>query len=123
MESWRLTYFGSSENSGIAANDFDVDSDGIANLVEYATGTDPTTPNGSPLTIGSNPDGPGMALIFARIADPSIHYEIEGSSLLSADDWEMFWSDTGSSAETIVIPDTLWPADQPRYFFRLGVRD
>ncbi len=40
-ESWRFTHFGTTENSGQAADDFDADKDGISNLLERAFGGDP----------------------------------------------------------------------------------
>lgn len=38
---WRQLHFGSTANSGDSADEADFDGDGIANLVEYAFGTDP----------------------------------------------------------------------------------
>jgi len=45
LESWRLSNFGTSANSGNAADQVDFDGDGIPNLVEYAFGFDPKIPN------------------------------------------------------------------------------
>ncbi|MBL9133630.1 MAG: hypothetical protein JNG86_20640 [Verrucomicrobiaceae bacterium] len=42
QESWRQTYFGSTANSGNAADTFDFDGDGFTNAQEYAAGTNPT---------------------------------------------------------------------------------
>ena len=42
QESWRQTYFGTTANSGDAADDFDYDRDGFTNAEEFAAGTDPT---------------------------------------------------------------------------------
>jgi hypothetical protein len=42
QESWRQTYFGSTANSGNAADAFDYDGDGFTNAQEYAAGTNPT---------------------------------------------------------------------------------
>ncbi len=41
LASWRLAHFGSSENTGNAANNADPDGDGISNLFEYAFGLNP----------------------------------------------------------------------------------
>jgi uncharacterized delta-60 repeat protein len=42
LPSWRQLHFGTTANSGNAANDFDFDKDGLVNLLEYAFGQDPT---------------------------------------------------------------------------------
>ena len=45
QQSWRKLHFGSTANSGNGADGADPDFDGIRNLVEFALGTNPTTPN------------------------------------------------------------------------------
>jgi hypothetical protein len=50
IESWRQQYFGTTANSGDAADLADPDSDGLVNLVEYALGLDPTKPSTSTIT-------------------------------------------------------------------------
>lgn len=49
IENWRLDYFGTTSNSGDAADDYDYDFDSLANLLEYLTGSDPTTFSASPM--------------------------------------------------------------------------
>ncbi len=46
QESWRQTHFGTTANSGTAADTFDADKDGLANLVEYAFALNPTISTG-----------------------------------------------------------------------------
>lgn len=46
VNGWRQTYFGSSSNSGNAADTADFDGDGVNNLLEYALGANPTNGNG-----------------------------------------------------------------------------
>jgi fibronectin type 3 domain-containing protein len=46
-ESWRLQYFGQTSNTGNAADNFDVEPDGLTNLMERAFGTHPINPTGS----------------------------------------------------------------------------
>ncbi|MBL9183247.1 MAG: autotransporter-associated beta strand repeat-containing protein [Verrucomicrobiaceae bacterium] len=43
IESWRNSHFGSAANTGNAADNADFDGDGLANLLEYGLGTNPTT--------------------------------------------------------------------------------
>ncbi len=47
-ENWRKSHFTSSANSGNGADPLDFDKDGQANLLEYATRTDPRAPGASP---------------------------------------------------------------------------
>jgi len=42
IEDWRLNFFGTTANSGDAADGFDFDLDTLPNLLEFATGSDPT---------------------------------------------------------------------------------
>ena len=53
LDQWRLANFGTITNSGPAADDADPDHDGLANLVEYALGLNPNTPNNDPLSFAS----------------------------------------------------------------------
>jgi hypothetical protein len=41
LESWRMQYFNTSENTGPAADDADPDHDGLTNFTEYAFGLSP----------------------------------------------------------------------------------
>lgn len=57
IEDWRLFYFGTIDNSGEAADDSDPDFDSIANLIEFTTGSDPTSFSPNPLdtaTLGTD---------------------------------------------------------------------
>jgi carboxypeptidase D len=45
MDEWRALYFGTTGNSGPAADGADPDGDGIPNLLEYALGLDPAVPD------------------------------------------------------------------------------
>jgi hypothetical protein len=44
LQSWRYSYFGSSSNSGLGADDASPADDGIPNLVKYALGLNPFVP-------------------------------------------------------------------------------
>lgn len=44
---WRQLHFGTAANSGDAADDADFDDDGLLNLIEFGTGTDPNGANAS----------------------------------------------------------------------------
>jgi fibronectin-binding autotransporter adhesin len=89
LEAWRLLHFGTIENSGDAADDFDFEKDGLVNLLEFAFGLDPKQNSTGQLpqgrTIGSN-----MEMSFTQPAGVSgITYGAEWSSALSSNpaDW------------------------------------
>lgn len=78
IESWRQENFGTIENTGSAADTADFDSDGIANLVEYATGTNPKVAGSSAITAARL--GAFLTLTYARVADETLTYTVEGSN-------------------------------------------
>jgi hypothetical protein len=50
QEAWRLSYFGSTSDSDDGANDADPDLDGLSNLLEFATGSDPLSSSSNPVS-------------------------------------------------------------------------
>jgi hypothetical protein len=48
ISNWRLTHFGSADNSGDAADDADSDNDGVPNLLEFATAGNPAASTRTP---------------------------------------------------------------------------
>jgi M6 family metalloprotease-like protein len=65
LESWRLTHFGNSSDTGIGANSADPDSDGLHNFYEFATGTDPTAMTNTP-TYGLSKSGATLIFTYQR---------------------------------------------------------
>ena len=47
IETWRQSYFNTTANSGLTADDADFDGDGLLNLMEYALGRNPTLTSGN----------------------------------------------------------------------------
>ncbi|HNO62156.1 MAG TPA: hypothetical protein PKH44_16115, partial [Plasticicumulans sp.] len=83
LPEWRQQQFGTTANTGVAADDADPDLDGRCNLLEYALGSVPTTSDsGRPADVGSVIDGAGthLTLTFNRIADPTLTYTVEASA-------------------------------------------
>ncbi|MCU0791271.1 MAG: hypothetical protein MUE42_00090 [Opitutaceae bacterium] len=124
LETWRQSYFGAgATNTGAAANNADPDADGIANLIEYATGTDPLVAGPSPVTIGRS--GNSLTLTYTRIADPLLIYTVEGGDDLST--WSTITADNNPStgvqniAGQVTVIDTVSLTSQPRRFLRLKV--
>jgi hypothetical protein len=126
LQSWRLAHFGVTDSTGIAADSADADGDGIANLIEYATGTDPVrTLDAIPLRLGSATDETGtyLTLTFNRIADPALTYVVECSTTLR--DWEPtpVWTSSGAdnTAGVITVTDIVSSTGPMRRFLRLRV--
>jgi hypothetical protein len=67
IQNWRNAFFGTTNGVGDAADLADPDRDGIPNLMEYATGSYPTVPGGSPTA--SALVGDHLVLTFNRARD------------------------------------------------------
>jgi len=120
LQTWRSAYLGTSENTGNAADVADPDGDGLANLIEYATGTLPASAASARAPQAGMP-GNSLNITFYRIADPTLTYQVWASSNLA--DWGVspIWSSTGAAntAGEVTVTDPL--ASQPRRFLRLKV--
>ena len=125
LEEWRFANFGSHQNSGVSADDFDADFDGLSNLIEYATGLNPNDASeSSVLTIRNSETGLGeQEVTFNTIADADLSYQLLGSDTLEGDDWDSVFTTTGEGNETLIIPEALWSSftTGEKYFFRLQV--
>jgi len=119
LQSWRVTHFGDSANSGNGADSADPDNDGRPNLLEYATGTLPNSANsGSVATVATSAGK--LTLSFAYIADSTLTYSIEASNDLAT------WSTVHTypaftSAGTATYTDTVVLSSGSRRFLRLKV--
>jgi len=89
LEQWRLLHFGTIDNSGNAADDFDFDKDGLSNLLEFAFGLDPKQSSAGQLPPGTI-IGSNYVTSFTQPAGvSSITYGAEWSTTLSSNpaDW------------------------------------
>lgn len=82
QQGWRQTYFGSPANEGTAADTFDHDGDGIVNLLEWATGLNPTI----------NSTLPASSTINA--ADIEYHYTRLVAAIAAGAIFTVEWNDT-----------------------------
>mgnify|MGYP001821583489 CR=1 FL=1 len=122
MEIWRHQHFGSYDNSGVAADDYDADFDGIVNLIEYATGLDPNVSQATrPIEMRWNAGETELEVVFNRIDDSLLNYVLQSTDDLSSTDWDPVWSGTGTANESVSVPESAWPSGQPSYFFRLKI--
>ena len=98
----------------------DSDNDGLSDFMEYALGSNPTSPNLSPITFSTSPDG-SIELSFARAtaADDAI-LSIESSQNLSSWDSSTFTivsESTQPDGSTLVTAKA--PGSSPSLFARL----
>lgn len=119
FQSWRQTYFSITGNTGNATDTFDFDNDGLSNLLEYATGSNPTVASPAPARVNRNSGG-FLTITFEAVADAAITYTVEGSSNLTGA-WSSVFSATGTTlgAGPQTIADTTLPGT--RRFLRLRV--
>lgn len=88
QEGWRLEYFGTTANTGPAADDSDANLDGESNLLEFATGQNPHVPTrlSTPLTMNANSVQFHYPRSKAALAD-GITFAVKWSDTLQSDDW------------------------------------
>ena len=89
QESWRQTYFGTTTNTGDAADLFDFDKDGLVNLLEFALGLNPTLGSSNQIPQGQI-NGSNFVISFTQPAGVTgITYGAEWSTTLSSNplDW------------------------------------
>jgi hypothetical protein len=122
-ESWRALHFGPAPDPADAGDLADPDKDGLANFLEFATGSLPKSPDGSATHVTKTSDTLGFTYrrSHGAVAD-GVEFRVEWSSTLSGG-----WSDTGITQAPVTGTDTgvstLWeatlPAGSERRFVRL----
>jgi hypothetical protein len=87
-ETWRFNHFGTTGNTGIAADLFDANSDGETNLLEFATGQNPLANTRAQTSIA--PDGTSLEFRYTRskaaVAD-GVQFVVQWSDMLAAGSW------------------------------------
>jgi autotransporter-associated beta strand protein len=119
LDQWRQTHFGSSANTGLAADSADADGDGASNLIEYALGTTPTSA-ASVATPVAQVSGQRLELTFQRVRG-DVTYAVESSADLFT--WATLSTNPGSIGQSVTVTDTvdLPTSNPPRRFLRLRV--
>ncbi|MCX6876808.1 MAG: choice-of-anchor D domain-containing protein [Verrucomicrobia bacterium] len=117
LEDWRLTWFGTTSDSGNAADTFDFDNDGLVNLIEFAFGLNPTQGNSLALPQPRLIAGV-FGVTFTQPAGVSgITYGAEWSTTLAAASWTAI-ADTGTgSTHTFNVPAN----GNPQMFLRYAL--
>jgi hypothetical protein len=122
---WRMTYFGTSDNSGSAADSADPDGDGRNNAQEYAFGSDPNIPDSAPLLTIANSGGSLSLGFLAKLANGagyggySRYYTLEGSSnLKDPSSWSPLSGYSNIFGNNQPVSVTL-PISGQKFFYRL----
>ena len=100
ISEWREQYFESTENTGDAADEADPDGDGVTNLMEFATGADPT--EGGMVETPVEPPVAGLVgFTYTRnkLAAGEVIWTVEWTDALDGT-----WSSNGVS-ETVIADD------------------
>ena len=133
IEGWRQTYFGTTANSGNAANTASPDGDPYSNLLEFAFGTDPNNAASGPgsithaagvitlraqptVSLAQTPTGVDYRAVFGRRKDwvaAGLTYTVQFSADLAT--WE-----TSAATPTVVASDAEMDAVTVPYPFFLN---
>jgi hypothetical protein len=86
IEIWRQTHFGTTQNTGTAADTFDADGDGTANLIEYATKMNPAANDVVPQIATKN--GSNLEYTYTKNKSATdVTFTVEWSDTLNGTDW------------------------------------
>lgn len=81
---WRLTHFGTTENTGNAADSADPNNDGETNLLEFATGQNPHANTRALTSLGNTASGLGFTYTRSKAAfDEGYGFTVEYSDTLA----------------------------------------
>jgi len=117
LQAWRFANFGSYANSGDAADLADPDNDGLANLLEFAFGLNPTQPSFGKLPVPQAVDN-NLVLSFTEPTGISgITYGAEWSQTLQPDSWSPIQNSAAPPDHFFSVP----MADKAPLFMRLKV--
>jgi hypothetical protein len=128
-DSWRTQYFGTTNNSGATADTSSYAGDGIANLVKYALGMDPTVPatNGLPEMKMTNSR---LALTFNRQKSATdVVYEVQAAGdLFGFSNATVLWSSASNgygggtnASQAVTVQDSVDATATNRRFMRLQI--
>jgi len=118
VETWRKQYFGTTANSGNAADSADPDGDGWTNAQEFAAGTNPTDSTSLLKITQMQTSGADMVMSFPTT--PGKTYRVERSDTLQSGSWLPVQDNIPGTGSFIQITDANG-AGQGKRFYRILV--
>ena len=141
LQQWRTIYFGSPDAAGNTANEADFDRDGVPNIVEYITGTNPLVsdseanafrgltvlpPAGSQLPVKLRLVMTNNAMATAKVKvtiekSTNLNIWTTVASRIGGGGWVGISPESSPSDNGTTIAHTFTPSSSSRYYFRLKV--
>lgn len=115
---WRENHFGTSANTGVAADLSDADGDGLANILEYAFGLDPLDASSLALPQWQVRDGGLMTEYNTSASVTGITYTAEWSPSMAPGSWKPITDAGIAGSHRFILP----VSDNPKRFVRSGIR-
>ncbi|HEV2211018.1 MAG TPA: hypothetical protein VG167_19775 [Verrucomicrobiae bacterium] len=126
VDYWRWMHFGTTNNTGAAADSADPDDDGLVNFVEYALGLDPNVPNPNPLSWSVVNGHVTVSYLRPNPPPPDVSYIAEVTGSLASPVWDsgtgytsQTVTDNGNGTATVSITDLTGIATAPMHFLRV----
>jgi uncharacterized repeat protein (TIGR01451 family) len=126
IQSWRLRYFGTANNSGATADTADPDGDGQNNMAEFLAGTDPTNSASFLHIISVAAQGPDMLITWATVGGLTNIVQVktgEADGSYSTNDFADILDSqtivTGSGDTTTNYTDTGGATNTPSRYYRV----
>jgi len=127
IDAWRTLYFGTTENSGAAADTYVANEDGLPNLLKYALGLDPT----KTAAISDRPalhTFPPLAIKFRRAKDANdVTIKVEATDSVM-NSWSNIWTSTTNAYgggtnlfEDVIVEDPVSGTSALQRYLRLKV--
>lgn len=114
LPAWRSLHFGTTENTGTAADSFDADGDGQNNLAEFAAGTDPKNSTDTFKVLSSGKTAQGVFTLTVP-AKSGRSYQLERNNNLTGT-WESIGLPVTASQDGIVeLHDPTAPGSSSFY--------
>jgi hypothetical protein len=120
QEVWRLSYFGTVANSGIAADTADPDGDGMTNLQEFQAGTDPVNSASVFRVSQMAAQGTDYVIGFSTVAGHV--YTIQRSTDLSFNGWTTVADNLSATGSSLRWTDVGAVSTYKRVFYRVRLK-
>jgi len=118
LQQWRQTNFGTTSNSGDAADAADPDGDGMTNAQEFTAGTDPRNAASVFRVSGLAVNGNDVLLSFPTVAGRT--YRLERSDSLLNGSWAPVHENIPGTGGTVQVADPNG-AHQAKHFYRIVI--